>query len=86
MKHLSAPVLEMKELGEMMEQWRRSKLAWLCKELSAHKTLTSVRILNAQNKWLTQEDTTLKRYVFLRREEEEVEGGGRGGGGRANMG
>ncbi|KAE8680016.1 hypothetical protein F3Y22_tig00111392pilonHSYRG00139 [Hibiscus syriacus] len=50
MKHLAAPVIEVKELEELPEQWRSSKLAWLCKELLAHKAGTLVRILNAQRK------------------------------------
>ncbi|KAM6559113.1 hypothetical protein CsatA_028352 [Cannabis sativa] len=72
MKHLSAPVLEMKELDELPEQWRRSKLAWLCKELPAHKTGTLVRILNAQKKWLTQEDTTYLAVHCMRIRENET--------------
>lgn len=48
--------LEVKELEELPEQWRRTKLAWLCKELPAHKSGTVVRVLNAQRKWLRQED------------------------------
>ncbi|PON49193.1 Homing endonuclease, LAGLIDADG [Parasponia andersonii] len=62
LKHLSAPELEVKELDELPEQWRRSKLAWLCKELPGHKLGTLVRMLNAQKKWLTQEGAT---YVVV---------------------
>lgn len=57
-KHLDAPALEVKELAELPEQWRRAKLAWLCKELPAHKPATAVRILNGQRKWIRQEDAT----------------------------
>jgi hypothetical protein len=57
-KHVGAPTLDVKELEELPEQWRRSKLAWLCKELPAHKAGTLVRILNAQRKWMRQEDAT----------------------------
>ncbi|XP_010258255.1 PREDICTED: pentatricopeptide repeat-containing protein At2g15820, chloroplastic [Nelumbo nucifera] len=58
LKHLPSPFFEVKELEELPEQWRRSKLAWLCKQLPAHKHATSIRILNAQRKWITQEDAT----------------------------
>ncbi|TXG64451.1 hypothetical protein EZV62_011445 [Acer yangbiense] len=34
-RHMVAPSLEVKELEELPEQWRRSKLALLCKELPA---------------------------------------------------
>lgn len=57
-KHLSSPSLEVKELEELPEQWRRSKLAWLCKELPAHKPATLIRILNGNKKWIRQEDAT----------------------------
>lgn len=52
----------MKELEELPEQWRRTKLAWLCKELPAHRSGTVVRVLNAQRKWIRQEDAT---YVIV---------------------
>lgn len=62
LKHSGAPALDVKELGELPEQWRRSRLAWLCKELPGHKGGTLDRILNAQRKWMTQEDAT---YVVV---------------------
>ena len=58
LKHLSALSRDVKELEELPEQWRQSKLAWLCKELPAHKAETLVRILNAQKKWMRQADAT----------------------------
>ncbi|XP_050364383.1 pentatricopeptide repeat-containing protein At2g15820, chloroplastic [Argentina anserina] len=58
LKHLASPKLEIRELDELPEQWRRSKLAWLCKELPSHKSGTLIRILNAQKKWMRQEDAT----------------------------
>ena len=61
-KHLDTSELEVKELAELPEQWRRAKLAWLCKELPAHKPATAVRILNGQRKWMRQEDAT---YVVV---------------------
>lgn len=72
LKHLSAPELEVKELDELPEQWRRSKLAWLCKELPAHKLGTLTRILNAQKKWLTQEDATYLAVHCMRIRENET--------------
>ncbi|KAK3195686.1 hypothetical protein Dsin_026996 [Dipteronia sinensis] len=72
MKHLGAPSLEVKELEELPEQWRRSKLAWLCKELPAHKAGTLVRILNAQRKWLRQEDATYVAVHCMRIRENEA--------------
>ncbi|XP_068647746.1 pentatricopeptide repeat-containing protein OTP51, chloroplastic isoform X2 [Aristolochia californica] len=58
----SPPLYEVKELEELPEQWRRSRLAWLCKELPAHKPATLIRILNGQRKWMRQEDVT---YVVV---------------------
>ncbi|XVF01198.1 hypothetical protein REPUB_Repub04eG0067700 [Reevesia pubescens] len=72
MKHLVAPVMEVKELEEFPEQWRRSKLAWLCKELPAHKAGTLVRILNAQRKWIRQEDATYLAVHCMRIRENET--------------
>lgn len=62
LKHLDAPGLEVKELNELPEQWRRARLAWLCKELPAHKSATLLRILKGQKKWMRQEDAT---YVVV---------------------
>ncbi|CAL5377292.1 unnamed protein product [Camellia sinensis] len=50
LKNLNSPPLEVWELEELPEQWRRTKLAWLCKELPKHKAATLIRILNAQRK------------------------------------
>ena len=54
------------ELEELPEQWRRSRIAWLCKELPAYKHSTFTRILNAQRKWITQEDATYVAVHCLR--------------------
>ncbi|XP_065856309.1 pentatricopeptide repeat-containing protein At2g15820, chloroplastic [Euphorbia lathyris] len=62
LKQVDAPALEVKALEELPEQWRRSRLAWLCKQLPAHKAGTLVRILNGQRKWMRQEDVT---YVVV---------------------
>lgn len=62
MRHLSSPDLEARELEDLPEQWRRSKVAWLCKELPSHKPAGLLKVLNAQRKWITQEDAT---YVVL---------------------
>ncbi|KAK3195680.1 hypothetical protein Dsin_026990 [Dipteronia sinensis] len=51
-RHLGSLSLEVKE------QCRRSKLAWLCKELPALKAYRVVNILDAARKWLRQEDAT----------------------------
>ncbi|GAV91550.1 PPR domain-containing protein/LAGLIDADG_2 domain-containing protein/PPR_3 domain-containing protein, partial [Cephalotus follicularis] len=72
MKHLAAPGVEVKELDELPEQWRRAKLAWLCKELPAHKAGTLVRILNAQKKWMRQEDATYVTVHCMRIRENDV--------------
>ncbi|GMJ05608.1 ORGANELLE TRANSCRIPT PROCESSING 51 [Hibiscus trionum] len=72
MKRLAAPVIEVKELEELPEQWRRSKLAWLCKELPSHKAGTLVRILNAQKKWLKQEEATYLAVHCMRIRENET--------------
>lgn len=61
-----SPELEVPELEELPEQWRRSRIAWLCKELPAYKHSTFTRILNAQRKWLTQDDATYVAVHCLR--------------------
>ncbi|KAI3774749.1 hypothetical protein L1987_49311 [Smallanthus sonchifolius] len=68
----SAPSIDVKELDELPEQWRRSKLAWLCKELPSHKPATLVRILNAQRKWVNQEDMTYVAVHCMRIRENET--------------
>lgn len=72
MRHLGEPVVEVIELEELPEQWRRAKLAWLCKELPSHKGGTLVRILNAQKKWLRQEDGTYLAVHCMRIRENET--------------
>ncbi|KAF8109316.1 hypothetical protein N665_0098s0044 [Sinapis alba] len=54
--------VEVREIEDLPEEWRRSKLAWLCKEVPSHKAVTLVRLLNAQKKWVRQEDAT---YISL---------------------
>lgn len=71
-EEFDAPRLEVKELAELPEQWRRSKVAWLCKELPTHKHGTLVRILNAQRKWLTQEYATYVAVHCMRIREHET--------------
>lgn len=72
LKHLGAPTLEVKELDELPEQWRRSKLAWLCKECPAHKPGTLIRLLNAQKKWVRQDDAAYLTVHCLRIRENET--------------
>ncbi|XP_074285855.1 pentatricopeptide repeat-containing protein At2g15820, chloroplastic [Silene latifolia] len=62
------PDLEMnvKELEELPENWRRSKLAWLCKELPSHKSPTIFRLLTAHKKWMRQVDATYIAVHCLR--------------------
>ena len=64
--------LEVKELEELPENWRRSKLAWLCKEVSAHKSPTMIRLLNSQKKWMTQEDAMYVAIHGMRIRENEA--------------
>lgn len=72
-KNLNSPAsLDVKELDELPEQWRRSKLAWLCKELPSHKPATLIRILNAQRKWVNQEDMTYVAVHCMRIRENET--------------
>ncbi|MQL76827.1 hypothetical protein Taro_009229 [Colocasia esculenta] len=47
---------QVKELEDLPEQWRRSKVAWLCKQLPEQKPGTLTRLLNAQRKWISQQD------------------------------
>ncbi|KAL6963952.1 Pentatricopeptide repeat-containing protein [Sarracenia purpurea var. burkii] len=72
LKHLNSASLEVPELEELPELWRRSKLAWLCKELPAHKSATLIRILNAQRKWIRQEDATYLAVHCMRIRENET--------------
>ncbi|KAJ4841949.1 hypothetical protein Tsubulata_025667 [Turnera subulata] len=69
---LESPRLEVTELSELPEQWRRAKLAWLCKELPGHKHRTLVRILNGQRKWMRQEDATYVTVHCTRIRENET--------------
>lgn len=66
------PEVEVKELSELPELWRRSRVAWLCKELPVHKAGTLIRILNAQKKWMRQGDTTYVVMHCLRIRENET--------------
>ena len=50
--------LLVQELEELPEQWRRSKVAWLCKQLPGQKPGALTRLLNAQRKWISQQDVT----------------------------
>ncbi|KAK9667425.1 hypothetical protein RND81_14G255200 [Saponaria officinalis] len=54
--------LDVIELSDLPENWKRSRLAWLCKELPSHKTPTISRLLNAQKKWMRHQDAS---YVAL---------------------
>ncbi|KAK8945585.1 Pentatricopeptide repeat-containing protein [Platanthera guangdongensis] len=61
-KHFPSPEVEVIQLEDLPDQWKRALIAWLCKELPAHKQGTLVRILNAQRKWIRQADAT---YVVV---------------------
>lgn len=69
---LRGPEVEVGELSAVPEEWRRARVAWLCKELPAHKAGTLVRILNAQKKWMRQEDATYVLVHCLRVRENET--------------
>ncbi|KAG5023166.1 hypothetical protein JHK82_019069 [Glycine max] len=69
---LRGPEVEVGELSAVPEEWRRARVAWLCKELPAHKAGTLVRILNAQKKWMWQEDATYVLVHCLRVRENET--------------
>ncbi|KAL3538904.1 hypothetical protein ACH5RR_002270 [Cinchona calisaya] len=62
LRRFDSPTVAVKELDELPEQWRRAKLAWLCKELPAHNQGTLIRMLNAQRKWMRQHDAV---YVVV---------------------
>ncbi|KAK4437837.1 Pentatricopeptide repeat-containing protein, chloroplastic [Sesamum alatum] len=72
LKRFESPAVEVKELEELPEQWRRSKLAWLCKELPAHRSGTFIRVLNAQRKWIRQDDCTYIAVHCMRIRENEA--------------
>ncbi|KAL9330124.1 hypothetical protein ACSQ67_005127 [Phaseolus vulgaris] len=71
-RRLRGPEVEVGELSAMPEEWRRARVAWLCKELPAHKAGMLVKILNAQKKWMTQEDATYLIVHCLRIRENET--------------
>ncbi|KAL9231611.1 hypothetical protein vseg_006815 [Gypsophila vaccaria] len=54
------------ELSDLAENWRRSRLAWLCKELPSHKGPTVSRLLNAQKKWMRHLDASYIALHFIR--------------------
>lgn len=72
LKSLASVSFEVKELQDVPEQWKRARLAWLCKELPAHKPATVVRILNGQRKWMRQEDATYVVVHCMRIRENEA--------------
>ncbi|KAL0356788.1 UNVERIFIED_CONTAM: Pentatricopeptide repeat-containing protein, chloroplastic [Sesamum calycinum] len=72
LRRFESPAVEVKELEELPEQWRRSKLAWLCKELPAHRSGTFIRVLNAQRKWIRQDDCTYVAVHCMRIRENEA--------------
>ncbi|XP_074584098.1 pentatricopeptide repeat-containing protein OTP51, chloroplastic [Curcuma longa] len=72
MRSLPSPELQVVQLEDLPEQWRRSKIAWLCKELPSYKHSTFVRILNAQRKWIRQEDATYVAVHCMRIRENEA--------------
>ncbi|RAL39686.1 hypothetical protein DM860_003219 [Cuscuta australis] len=67
-----SPSVDVKKLEDLPEQWRRSRLGWLCKELPGKKHNDLVRILNAQREWLRQEDSTYVVYHCLQIQENEI--------------
>ncbi|KAK1289066.1 Pentatricopeptide repeat-containing protein [Acorus calamus] len=69
---LDSPHYEVKELSELPEQWRRAKVAWLCKEVPSHRQATLLRLLNAQRKWVTQEDLSYVAVHCMRIRENEA--------------
>lgn len=72
LRRFQSPDVEVKELDELPEQWRRSRLAWLCKELPAHNHATITRVLNAQRKWLRQDDANYVVVHCMRIRENET--------------
>lgn len=72
LKKFETPSIEVRELEDIPDQWRRARLAWLCKELPAHRTPTMVRILNAQRKWFRQEDGSFVAVHCMRIRENEA--------------
>ncbi|CAA0807565.1 Pentatricopeptide repeat-containing protein [Striga hermonthica] len=71
-KRFVSPAVEVRELDELPEQWRRSRLAWLCKELPAHRSGTFIRVLSAQRKWIRQPDCTYVAVHCMRIRENEA--------------
>lgn len=72
LRRFDSPTVQVKELDELPEQWRRSKLAWLCKELPAHNHGTLIRLLNSQRKWMRQDDAAYVVVHCIRIRENET--------------
>ncbi|XP_031473900.1 pentatricopeptide repeat-containing protein OTP51, chloroplastic [Nymphaea colorata] len=68
----TGPLLEVRDLEELPEQWKRSKVAWLCKILPSHKPATLIRLLNSQRKWMAQEEAKYIIVHFLRIRENDA--------------
>ncbi|XP_060169729.1 pentatricopeptide repeat-containing protein At2g15820, chloroplastic isoform X2 [Lycium barbarum] len=73
LKKFEIPAIEVSEIEDIPDQWRRSRFAWLCKELPAHKRPIIVRILNAQRKWFRQHDGTYVAVHCMRIRENEAD-------------
>lgn len=71
-RYLPSPEVEVIQLEDLPDQWKRSRIAWLCKELPAHKQGTLVRILNAQRKWIRQGEATYVAVHCMRIRENEA--------------
>ena len=66
LKKFETLAVEVREFEDIPDQWRKARLACLCKELPAHKTPTTSRILNAHRKWFRQEDGTFVAVHYMR--------------------
>eukprot|EP00252_Welwitschia_mirabilis_P027415 TRINITY_DN9393_c0_g1_i1.p1 TRINITY_DN9393_c0_g1~~TRINITY_DN9393_c0_g1_i1.p1 ORF type:complete len:781 (-),score=136.46 TRINITY_DN9393_c0_g1_i1:645-2987(-) len=55
-----------KELEDFPEEWRRRKIAWLCKHLVGRDSVQVVELLNKQRKWIQMEDSKYIINHFLR--------------------
>ncbi|GAB2214918.1 hypothetical protein Droror1_Dr00019285 [Drosera rotundifolia] len=63
---------EVKELDELPEKWRRGRLAWMCKTLPSHKKGMINRVLDANKKWVRQEDASYVVVHCIRIRENEA--------------
>ncbi|KAK7308575.1 hypothetical protein VNO77_42194 [Canavalia gladiata] len=70
LKKLRGPEVEVVELRDVPEEWRRARVAWLCKELPAHKagTLPRLSLHNSLFKALVSKPGIMSKHYLKQAE------------------